>query len=367
MSSTAQAVAERRPAYLTELARGTERFHEPRRTDCPWCGAERLRTRLRTTDLFQGKPGSFTLDQCGSCTHAFQNPRLTTEGLDFYGRDFHESLHTEGVHTLVGKLLGEPFAAPVGDRPSGRRHRARVRALASRLEPESWLDVGTGHGGFPAVAKEVLPYTAFDGLDTGAGVEEARRAGRVEEAHRGRLTDLAPRLEGRYDVLSMFHHLEHSLDPRAELKAAHRALRPGGHLVIELPDPESRFAPLLGKWWMPYFQPQHLHFVPLGNLRTELRALGFTVVAVDRRAPHVPLDLTAAVALLVSQILPDGDAPWRTKAPTGLQRVLRKALSCAAVPGLLAAHAADRLLAPLVRRSRFSNAYQVVARRDPDA
>ncbi|MYW66156.1 methyltransferase domain-containing protein [Streptomyces sp. SID8379] len=354
MSPTAQAVAERRPAYLTELARGTEHFHEPRRPDCPWCGSTKLRTRLRTTDLLQHKPGTFTVDQCRSCGHSFQNPRLTPEGLNFYYRDFYDGLHADRAERISGA------------QNSTKRHQGCAHAMFRHLEPESWLDVGTGHGHFPAVAKEVLPYTAFDGLDIGDGVEEARRAGRVEEAHRGFLTELAPQLAGRYDAMSMFHYLEHSLDPREELKAARRVLRPGGHLMIELPDPESRYAKLLGKWWVSYFQPQHLHFIPLANLRTELAALGYTVVAVDRREPHVPLDLTAACTLLLGHYLPDADDPWRTKVPSGLQRRLRQALMYASVPASVAAHAADRALAPLVSRTGFSNAYRVIARRNPD-
>ncbi|MFJ4712178.1 class I SAM-dependent methyltransferase [Streptomyces sp. NPDC088785] len=354
MPPTAQAVAERRPAYLTELARGTERFHEPRRPDCPWCGSTRLRTRLRTTDLLQHKPGTFTLDQCRACGHSFQNPRLTPEGLNFYYRDFYDGLRAGPAERILG------------GHPSAKRHREAARAMFRHIEPESWLDVGTGPCHFPAAAKEVLPYTAFDGLDIGDAVEAGRRAGRIEEAHRGFLTELAPRLAGRYDAMSMFHYLEHSLDPREELKAARRVLRPGGHLMIELPDPESRWAALLGKWWVSYFQPQHLHLIPLGNLRTELTALGYTVVAVDRRAPHRPVDLTAGCALLLGHLLPAADNPWRTKAPGDLQRGLRRALTWAGTPAVGAAHAADRLLAPLAGRTGLSNAYRVLARRNPD-
>lgn len=174
MPPTPPPSAERRAAYAAELAQGTDRFHEPRREDCPWCGSKRLRTRLRTPDQVQRKPGTFVVDECADCSHAFQNPRLSAEGLAFYHRDFHE-----GLDGLTDRLLGA--------RGSRGRHRAAARALLRHAEPESWLDVGTGHGHFPAVAREVHPYTSFDGLDPTRRVEKARAAGHIEEAHRGRL------------------------------------------------------------------------------------------------------------------------------------------------------------------------------------
>ncbi|MER5253645.1 MULTISPECIES: class I SAM-dependent methyltransferase [unclassified Streptomyces] len=224
-----------------------------------------------------------------------------------------------------------------------RRHQARARAMGRFIEPESWLDIDTGHGHFPAVAQQVHPYTAFDGLDPTERVEEGRRAGRVEEAHRGLLADLAPKLAGRYDALSMFHYLERSADPRIELIAARTVLRPGGHLMIEVPVPESRYARLLGRGWI---RPEPHHRIPLTALRRELESLGYSVVATDLRAAHVPFDLTAGLALALGRI---------------------RAAARLAVPLLAAAALADRLIAPVVSRTRFSNAYRVVARRNPDA
>ncbi|QQC88924.1 class I SAM-dependent methyltransferase [Streptomyces alfalfae] len=353
----APTAADRRSACLAALAQGPGRFHEPRRADCPWCGSPRLRVLLRSTDLLQRKPGTFTLDQCAACAHLFQNPRLTPEGRDFYRGD----PHLYGAHQGLGGPLADRL---LGTRPGDRRHLARALALRALDEPECWLDVGTGAARFPALARRVLPYTAFDGLDQGRGVEEAVRSGRVEEGHRGSFPALAHRLAGRYDAVSMFHHLAGSPDPREELKAARLALRPGGHLMIEATDPECRFARLLGKWWPCYAQPRHLHLMPLAGLRAELTRLGFTVVAVDRRTPHVPADLTGALALVVNGRLPQGDVPWRARPAPLLRRGLRRAGWWASVPPLALAHALDRLLSPLLTRTGFGNAYRVIARRD---
>ncbi|MGW1134759.1 class I SAM-dependent methyltransferase [Streptomyces griseoluteus] len=268
----------------------SDRFPGPRREDCPWCGSARLRTRLRG-------PRAVALDECEACAHAFQNPR-------------------------------SPAGAPSS---SGRSHRATARALAlaGPADPESWLDVGTGHGHFPEAAREFFPYTSFDGLDPTARVERALAEGRVEEAHRGLLTTpgVTDRLRARYDVVSMLHHLAHVPDPRAELRAALAVLRPGGHLVVEAPAPDSAYGTLLGPHWLPH---GHAHLLPLPNLEAELHALGCPVITTAR--VHQPQDLT-----------------------TTFPRPLRAPLT--------AAGAVDRLLAPLTRRTRFASAYRVVARK----
>ncbi|MEU2283966.1 class I SAM-dependent methyltransferase [Streptomyces sp. NPDC013178] len=311
-------------------------IHEPRRDDCPWCGSKQLCTRLRAPDLLHHRPGMFVVDECRDCAHVFQNPRLTPEGLALYHRDPGEYFTTG----LTDRVLAT--------RTGPRRLRATARAMLPFREPESWLDVGTGHALFPAAAKEVFPYTAFDGLDPTPRVERARVAGHVEEAHIGHLTTpgITARLRARYDVVSILHHLEHTPDPRAELRAALTVLRPGGHLLLEVPDPQSAFAPLLGKWWLPHNQPRHLHLIPLPNLRTELERQGCTILTTDRRRPHIPYDLSAALALSLTRAVPPP----------------RKPLLRAATPLLTATRTLDHTLAPLLRHTRFSNTYRLIAR-----
>ncbi|MFI9270963.1 class I SAM-dependent methyltransferase [Kitasatospora sp. NPDC052896] len=345
-------VAELRPGYQAELAGGTDRFFAPRRTDCPWCGSTRLRVRLRTTDLLQHKPGRFVLDECADCGHVFQNPQLNGTGLEFYYRDFYDGLGEQ--------RLGGTF----GTRTGVYRNRARS-VLPFSGAPGSWLDVGTGHGHFCETAREVFPDTTFDGLDLSEGVDLAERHGRVTRGFRGPFPELAPQLAGRYDVVSMFHYLEHSTDPRRELVAAGEVLRPGGLLLIEVPDPECRYARLLGRWWLPWLQPQHLNLAPVANLRRRLADLGFTVLLEQHAEPHDPVDLLAACWLLLDAVAPREDAPWLATRPPGrLRRALRTTLLVAAAPLLLLSALADRLLAPFAARTGLGNAYRLLARRD---
>jgi SAM-dependent methyltransferase len=247
-----------RPLYDSLLAGGLERFFEPRAARCPVCDSGDLSVRLRTTDLVQHKPGRFTLERCAACGHVFQNPRLSLEGLDFYYRDFYDGLGESAMDAVFGASPGDYFA--------------RARLVAAHGHPQRWLDVGAGHGHFARAAREVFPETRFDGLDLSESIEEAARAGWVERAHRGFLPELAPSLSGAYDVASMSHYLEHTRDPRAEIAAAAEVLKPGGLLLIEVPDPSSRLGRLLGRYWIPWFQPQHQHFFSIGALERLLRA-----------------------------------------------------------------------------------------------
>ncbi|MDH6128068.1 class I SAM-dependent methyltransferase [Kitasatospora sp. GP82] len=351
-AARARRVAALRPAYRAELADGTDRFFEPRRTDCPWCGSTRLRVRLRTTDLLQHKPGRFVLDECQDCGHVFQNPRLTGPGLEFYYRDFYDGLGEQRLGSVFGTRAGA--------------YRSRARSvLPFDAAPRSWLDVGTGHGHFCETAREVFPLTSFDGLDLSEGVELAERHGRLARGFRGSLPELAPGLAGQYDVVSMFHCLEHSADPARELTAAREALRPGGLLLIEVPDPQCRYARLLGRWWLPWLQPQHLNLVPAPNLRHRLGELGFTVLLEQHGEPHDPVDLLAGCWLLLDAVAPREDAPWLPGAPPGrLPRALRGALFLAGAPALLLATLLDHLVARFADRAGLSNAYRLLARRD---
>ncbi|MGW0713013.1 class I SAM-dependent methyltransferase [Streptomyces sp. NPDC002643] len=257
------------------LAPGADPFHEPRRDDCPWCGSRELRTRARAPEGARRTPGTFVVDECLDCFHTFQNPRLTPDGLLLR----HHRQPTEGGHVPVGLTA----------RLRRRRHRLAARALLPYPEPESWLDVGTGHGYFAEAARAVHPYTAFDGLDPTPRVERARDEGRIDEAYRGRLTDpeITTLLRARYDVISMFHHLEHTADPRVELRAAHTVLRPGGHLLLEVPDPAGPFGtlPVGGRRpWRPYDRPCPLHLMPLRNLLAELERAGYEILTTRSRA-----------------------------------------------------------------------------------
>lgn len=345
-ADTSQAAA----YYQTALAGGTGRFLERRRDTCPWCGSADLARRLTSRDLVMGKPGTFTLERCGSCGHIFQNPRLTQEGLNFYYRDAYDGLGATRAETVFLTAAQE--------------YRARARMLQPFGTPKAWLDVGAGHAHFAAVARETWPDTVFDGLDQGAVIEDAERRGWIATAHRGAFPELSDHLAGRYDVISMHHYLEHTREPLEELDAAARALPAGGYLLIELPDPQWQLGPLFGQYWMAWFQPQHQHMMPLSNLIDALDRRGLQPVAVERGAAHQANDVVTALYLLLMAIAPDRRRPWSPRPPTTAAAGWRVLVLAAGFPFLAAGLLADRTLGRvLARHWDRGNAYRVLARK----
>ena len=302
-------------------------------------------------DLFQGKPGVFHLDECRACGHVFQNPRLSLDGLDFYYRDFYDGRareHTETMFTLAGAS-----------------YRGRAQMLVGVTRPKRWLDVGTGHGYFCLAARETWPETRFDGLDLTPNVVEAERRGWVERGFHGLFPDLADDLVGAYDVVSMHHYLEHTREPGLELDAAATVLEEGGHLLIEVPAPESRWPAGSAGCGVRGCSPSTSTSCRPPTWSRRWSERGFRVVArrardgpparrprVRRHAPRQPPVAGGARRRGARRPPPSGG--WRGPASTP---------RCLPLAGL--AVAADQALVPVVRRRpQLSNAYRVLARKD---
>ncbi|MBE7325444.1 class I SAM-dependent methyltransferase [Nocardioides sp. Y6] len=318
---------EARPYYDAELPLGTDRFFEEPVEKCRWCGSTELRLLHTTPDLIQNKPGTFRLDECVSCGHVFQNPRLTPAGLDFYYRDCYDGFGEEEMEGM--------FATQSDDYES---RAAMVRAVEPA--PRRWLDVGSGHAHFCLVAREQFPETSFEGLDLGSAIDDAARRGWIDRSYRGMFPDVAPELADQFDVVSMHHYLEHTREPVEELDAAATALRPGGLLLIEVPDPEYPLGRKLGRYWMPWLQPQHQQFISMGRLEQALTERGFTVLDRQHVQKNPALNVISAGFLLAGHLVPRQGMPWRPR-PAVTERAGRIAalttlLPLAAVAGVVA-------------------------------
>jgi SAM-dependent methyltransferase len=155
----------------------------------------------------------------------------------------------------------------------GARH---VRFLSLALPPGSRvLDVGCGRG-------VVLGALADHGLEVhGVEMSAAAARGADPRAQIRIARDLAqadyPDLH--FDQVLVWHVLEHLERPRETLEEVRRILRPGGRLVVAVPNLASRQAAWSGPAWFHLDLPRHLYHFPLAALRRLLDETGFEPIS----------------------------------------------------------------------------------------
>jgi len=99
----------------------------------------------------------------------------------------------------------------------------------------------------------------------------------------------APDLLGReFDVITMFDVIEHVDDPTAELAKAFKAVRPGGYMVVNTMDIDSRFARMMGRRW-PWLMDMHIHYFSRDTLTRLLESVGFAAVETETESRVVTL------------------------------------------------------------------------------
>ena len=154
--------------------------------------------------------------------------------------------------------------------------RMRARSIRNLLHwtPEPLvLDIGCGRG-------SLLAELAGMGA-RGIGLERATASFPARpglELRIGELTD--ERFPAAsFDAVVLWHVFEHLGDPQAVLAEVGRIIKPGGLLVIAVPNNASWQARYFGRCWFHLDVPRHLHFFGHAGLLRLLRQQGYEVRA----------------------------------------------------------------------------------------
>jgi SAM-dependent methyltransferase len=225
-------------------------------TRCSACAeTEFAATPIIGTDLMMGQEGEFAVFSCEACGSGTTMPFVAEEDLGklYEGvyAPFSDYTFPRGLGwalKLVRKVVDEFF------------HR---RTLAAELRGESGtlLEVGCGTGRFGATFIERgWDVTGIEPSPIAA--EHARHRGM--KIHEGTLGTY-PKTGEQFDAILFRNSLEHTVFPRQELEEVAKLLRPGGKLLVEVPN--------FGCWQVRAFKqnffglslPMHrTHFTPKG-------------------------------------------------------------------------------------------------------
>lgn len=199
---------------------------------------------FRARDYISGD--EFEIFQCTACGLAFTYP-MPEGWTRYYPPAYFGDIESGRFPRLVEWLQNQLYA----------RRARRVQKLAGG-KPGNVLDIGCGRGyllrAFHRCRWNVLGTEMSDGAAAYAR-QKLNLPVQVGELENLRLP------ENSFDAVVMWHVLEHFPRPHEVLREAHRVLRPGGILLVAVPNFGSLEARLTRDKWFHLDVPRHLtHF-----------------------------------------------------------------------------------------------------------
>ena len=174
------------------------------------------------------------------------HPQPSLDGLGKYYESADYISHTDSKRSLFEKAYHFVKGIALKNKLS----------LINKLQPNKGkiLDIGSGTGEFLSVAQ-------LNGWQT-IGVEPSDKAKQIAINKGVTFTDTIAQLDDHsFDVITMWHVLEHVPDLNHQIKELKRLLKPTGSLIIAVPNFKSFDAQHYGRFWAAYDVPIHFwHF-----------------------------------------------------------------------------------------------------------
>ena len=217
---------------------------------CNLCGSREAKLERLARDHLYPLDSAFRVVKCSHCNLVYLNPRPDMQKMRFH----YPQEYQAKIRHVIQK---------------GRQNRlicSGLKMIRRRRMPPvpggSVLDIGCGRGLYLIALRKMgwkVSGIEIDADSAKCAREQyglSVRTGPAEEA-------LGEFADKQFDVVTMWHVLEHLFDPSGVLSEVHRILKPGGILMLEVPNFDSFASSLFGKHWFTLEVPRHLyHFTP---------------------------------------------------------------------------------------------------------
>ena len=263
---------------------------------CPVCLNPATGPALTGTDfLFETTSRIFTLHACSCCHTLFLNPMPdSSEIAAFYPAEYWWKAGQAGILKRLESIYR---------RVALHDHVAFItKAAANRTSP-AILDVGCGS----ATLLGLLKRYGFRvrGVDFSSEASKIAKSENGVDVTVGSLED-ARFPDQSFDVVTLFHVMEHVTNPRRVLSEVARVLKPNGVVILQVPNIESWQFKIFGARWYGLDIPRHVIDYSKNSMFKLLAESGFT----PGRVRHFNLRDNAPA--FVSSMFPSLDPVSRT-------------------------------------------------------
>lgn len=173
------------------------------------------------------------------------HPQPSLEKLPSYYESVNYISHTDGSQSLFEKMYQLVKSIALKN---------KLKLINSQSEKGRILDIGAGVGDFLSTAKN-------DGWET-IGIEPSDKAKAIAIKKGVSFVESVAELENNsFDIITMWHVLEHVPDIENQIAELKRLLKPNGTILIAVPNFNSFDANYYSNYWAAFDVPIHLwHF-----------------------------------------------------------------------------------------------------------
>ena len=301
---------------------------------CCLCGSERHRPFRLGRDRLLHHPGRFPLVKCQQCGLVYQTPR-PADLSPYYEGDymcFGGSSKPFKFQPLTQRKRAFQPNPDIEFYGSAYSYGEIVNAVVAGRHQGRLLDVGCGPGDFLYAAQQ-LGWEVV-GVEPNPGA--AQRAQARLSSKPASVASVASQSNGTvvtgflqagmlpdasFDLVTLWHVIEHLDDPVQTMREAHRLLKPGGLCIVQTPRLGSLESALFGPVWSGLDSPRHLTIFSRATLFGVMQKAGFQVSETAINSSSYPLYVLSLKFLGDSLKVDWGDRLYEFMHSTQINRV----------------------------------------------